>query len=56
MKRWRRLWATVTGARLRRARKRHRRAAAELDAALRAVVEGGDRMPSGAEALPVPKG
>ena len=56
MRRLKRLWGSLTGARLRKARKRHRRAAAELDRALRAVVEGGSRMPSGAEALHVPKG
>lgn len=52
----RRIWRTLTGARLRKARRRHRRAAEELDAALRAVVEGGPNMPSGARSLPVPKG
>jgi hypothetical protein len=55
VRRLRQLWGSLTGARLRKARKRHRRAAMELDSALRAVVEGGSRMPSGADALPVPK-
>ena len=52
----RRLWGAITGERLRRARRRHQRAAAELDRALRDVVEGGARMPSGAQSLYVPKG
>lgn len=54
MRRIKLFWDTLTGARLRQARRRHRRAAAELDAALRAVTMGGDRLPSGAVSLPVP--